>query len=34
MLETKVIPGLVTIQPEAGKFVTVMVALIGLRVVG
>jgi len=34
VLETKVIPGLVIIQPVAGKFVTVTVALIGLHVVG
>jgi hypothetical protein len=34
VLETKVTPGLVTIQPMAGKFVTVTVALIGLHVVG
>jgi hypothetical protein len=34
VLETKVTPGLVTIQPVAGKFVTVTVALIGLHVVG
>lgn len=32
--ETKVTPGLVTIQPVAGKFVTVTVALVGLHVVG
>ena len=34
VLETKVTPGLVTIQPVAGKFVTVTVALLGLHVVG
>jgi len=34
VLETKVIPGLVTIQPVPGQFVTVTVALIGLHVVG
>jgi hypothetical protein len=34
VLETRVIPGLVTIQPVAGKFVTVKVALLGLHVVG
>jgi len=34
VLETKVTPGLVTIQPVAGKFVTVTVALVGLHVVG
>jgi hypothetical protein len=34
VLETKVTPGLVTIQPVAGKFETVTVALIGLHVVG
>lgn len=34
VLETKIIPGLVTIQPVAGKFVTVTVALLGLHVVG
>lgn len=34
VLETKVIPGLVTIQPVPGKFVTVTVALLGLHVVG
>jgi hypothetical protein len=34
VLETKVSPGLVTIQPVPGKFVTVTVALVGLHVVG
>ena len=34
VLETKVIPGQVTIQPVSGKFVTVTVALLGLHVVG
>jgi len=34
VLETKVTPGLVTIQPVPGKFVTVTVALVGLHVVG
>jgi len=34
VLETRVTPGLVTIQPVAGKFVTVTVALVGLHVVG
>jgi hypothetical protein len=34
VLETKVIPGQVTIQPVPGKFVTVTVALLGLHVVG
>ena len=34
MLETKVTPGQVTIQPVPGKFVTVTVALFGLHVVG
>ena len=34
VLETKVIPGQVTIQPAPGKFVTVTVALLGLHVVG
>ena len=34
VLETKVTPGLVTIQPVPGKFVMVTVALIGLHVVG
>jgi hypothetical protein len=34
VLENKVTPGLVTIQPVPGKFVTVTVALIGLHVVG
>jgi hypothetical protein len=34
VLETKVTPGLVTIQPVAGKFVTVTVALVGLHTVG
>jgi hypothetical protein len=34
ILETKLTPGLVTIQPVAGKFVTVTVALVGLHVVG
>jgi hypothetical protein len=33
-LETKVTPGLVTIQPKDGEFVTVTVALVGLHVVG
>jgi len=33
-LETRVTPGLVTIQPVPGKFVTVTVALVGLHVVG
>jgi len=34
VLETKVTPGLVTIQPVPGKFVTATVALVGLHVVG
>ena len=34
VLQTVVTPGLVTIQPVPGKFVTVTVALIGLHVVG
>jgi hypothetical protein len=34
VLETKVTPGLATIQPVQGKFVSVTVALIGLHVVG
>ena len=34
VLETRVTPGLVTIQPVTGKFVTVTVALVGLHVVG
>jgi hypothetical protein len=34
VLETRVTPGLVTIQPVPGKFVTVTVALVGLHVVG
>jgi hypothetical protein len=34
VLETRVIPGRVTIQPVPGKFVTVTVALVGLHVVG
>ncbi|HZD88879.1 MAG TPA: hypothetical protein VE224_02165, partial [Pseudolabrys sp.] len=34
VLETKVTPGEVTIQPVPGKFTTVTVALIGLHVVG
>src|SRR4051794_30519495 len=34
LLETKLTPGLVTIQPVAGKFVQVTVALVGLHVVG
>lgn len=34
VLETKITPGLVTIQPVPGKFVTAKVALIGLHVVG
>ena len=33
-LETKVTPGLVTIQPVPGRFVTATVALVGLHVVG
>ena len=34
VLETKVIPGRVTIEPVDGKFVTATVALVGLHVVG
>jgi hypothetical protein len=34
VLETKVTPGLVTIQPVPGKFITATVALVGLHVVG
>jgi hypothetical protein len=34
VLQTVVTPGLVTIQPVPGKFVTVTVALLGLHVVG
>ena len=34
VLETKLSPGLVTIQPVPGKFVQVTVALLGLHVVG
>ena len=34
VLETKVTPGLVSIQPVPGQFVTVTVALLGLHVVG
>jgi hypothetical protein len=34
VLETKVTPGLVTIQPVPGQFVTATVALLGLHVVG
>ena len=34
VLETKVTPGLVSIQPVPGKFVTATVALVGLHVVG
>jgi hypothetical protein len=34
LLETKITPGQVTIQPVPGKFVTATVALIGLHVVG
>jgi hypothetical protein len=34
VLENKVTPGLITIQPTTGKFVTVTVALVGLHVVG
>jgi hypothetical protein len=34
VLETKLTPGHITIQPVAGKFVTVTVALLGLHVVG
>jgi hypothetical protein len=34
VLQTNVVPGLVTIQPAPGQFVTVTVALIGLHVVG
>jgi hypothetical protein len=34
VLETKIAPGQVTIQPVTGKFVTAKVALIGLHVVG
>ncbi|NPU10140.1 hypothetical protein HL666_05160 [Bradyrhizobium sp. 83002] len=34
VLENKITPGQITIQPVAGKFVTVTVALIGLHVVG
>ena len=34
VLQTRVTPGLVTIQPVPGQFVTVTVALIGLHVVG
>jgi len=34
VLETRLTPGLVTIQPVPGQFVTVTVALLGLHVVG
>jgi hypothetical protein len=34
LLETKIAPGLVTVQPVPGKFVTAKVALVGLHVVG
>ena len=34
VLETTVVPGLITIQPVSGQYVTATVALIGLHVVG